>query len=47
MLLEFKLEMYSSLGLLVRYLRVLEKASYRTVKWVKYETEGGKYQIRY
>ncbi|CAN3372623.1 hypothetical protein DIURU_004883 [Diutina rugosa] len=47
MSLEFKLEMYSSSGLSVRYLRVSEKASYRTVKWVKYETEGGKYQIRY
>lgn len=47
MSLDFKLDLHLALGLLVRYLRVLEKTNYRTVKWVKYQTEGGKYQIRY
>lgn len=46
MQMEFKLDMYLALGLQVQYLRV-ENAGYRTVKWVKYESEGGRYEVRY
>lgn len=45
--LEFTIDMFSCSGLTVKYLRVQEKANYRTVKWVKYTTQSGSYDIRY
>ncbi|KAL6452701.1 apm2 AP-2 complex subunit mu [Candida maltosa Xu316] len=45
--LDFLLDMFSSSGLTVKYLRVQEKSNYRTVKWVKYSTKAGSYEIRY
>ncbi|ODV81999.1 clathrin adaptor, mu subunit [Suhomyces tanzawaensis NRRL Y-17324] len=44
---DFELEMFSSSGLAVKYLRVQEKSNYRTVKWVKYSTKAGSYEVRY
>ena len=44
--LDFSILMFTSSGLLVRYLKVFEKSGYKSVKWVKYETKGGTYQIR-
>ena len=38
--------MYTSSGLHVRYLKVTEKSSYKTIKWVRYVTKAGTYQIR-
>ena len=34
-------------GLLVRYLKVFEKSNYSSVKWVRYMTRAGSYEIRY
>ncbi|KAK6888519.1 AP-2 complex subunit mu [Candida tropicalis] len=45
--LDFLLDMFSSSGLTVKFLRVQEKSNYRTVKWVKYSTQAGSYEIRY
>lgn len=45
--LEFNLEMFNASGLTVKFLKVMEKAGYRTVKWVKYETQSGSYEFRY
>lgn len=45
--LDFFLDMFSSSGLTVKFLRVQEKNNYRTVKWVKYGTQSGSYEIRY
>lgn len=45
--LEFKLDMFNCSGLTVKFLKVMEKTGYRTVKWVKYETQSGSYEIRY
>lgn len=45
--LEFKLDMFSCSGLTVKFLKVQEKLNYRTVKWVKYCTQAGSYDIRY
>ncbi|CUM66743.1 uncharacterized protein PRCAT00004424001 [Priceomyces carsonii] len=45
--LEFVLDMFSCSGLTVKFLRVQEKTNYRTVKWVKYATYSGSYDIRY
>ena len=45
--LDFVVDMFSSSGLTVRYLKVLEKSNYKTVKWVRYTTQSGSYEIRY
>ena len=45
--LSFSLLMYTSSGMLVRYLSVFEKANYSSVKWVRYMTRAGSYEIRF
>ena len=45
--LSFNLLMFTSSGLLVRYLKVFEKSNYSSVKWVRYMTRAGNYEIRY
>lgn len=45
--LNFSLLMFTSSGLLVRYLKVFEKSNYSSVKWVRYMTKAGSYEIRY
>ncbi|KAK2737472.1 ap-2 complex subunit mu-1 [Colletotrichum kahawae] len=44
--LNFSLLMFTSSGLLVRYLKVFEKNNYSSVKWVRYMTRAGSYEIR-
>lgn len=44
--LEFQVPMFTSSGLHVRFLKVFEKASYQTTKWVRYITRAGEYQVR-
>lgn len=44
--LSFSLLMFTSSGLLVRYLKVFEKSNYSSVKWVRYMTRAGSYEIR-
>jgi AP-2 complex subunit mu-1 len=44
--LDFSLLMFTSSGLLVRYLKVFEKSNYGSVKWVRYMTRAGSYEIR-
>ena len=43
---DFQVIMFTSSGLLVRYLRVFEKSNYIPIKWVRYMTKAGSYQIR-
>jgi AP-2 complex subunit mu-1 len=45
--LNFSLLMFTSSGLLVRYLKVFEKSGYSSVKWVRYMTRAGSYEIRF
>jgi AP-2 complex subunit mu-1 len=45
--LTFSLLMFTSSGLLVRYLKVFEKSNYSSVKWVRYMTRAGSYEIRF
>lgn len=45
--LSFSLLMFTSSGLLVRYLKVFEKNNYSSVKWVRYMTRAGSYEIRF
>lgn len=43
---EFMVDMFASSGLGVTYLKIIERANYKTVKWVRYQTRAGHYQIR-
>ncbi|KAI4147183.1 MAG: hypothetical protein LQ340_005669 [Diploschistes diacapsis] len=43
----FSLLMFTASGLLVRYLKVFEKNNYSSVKWVRYMSKGGSYEIRF
>ena len=43
---DFQVIMFTGSGLLVRFLKVFEKSNYQTVKWVRYLTKAGSYQIR-
>jgi AP-2 complex subunit mu-1 len=44
---DFQVLMYTSSGLLVRFLKVFEKSNYNSAKWVRYLTKAnGSYQIR-
>ncbi|KAJ5894519.1 hypothetical protein N7495_006210 [Penicillium taxi] len=45
--LSFSILMFTSSGLLVRYLKVFEKSNYSSVKWVRYMTRAGSYEIRF
>jgi AP-2 complex subunit mu-1 len=39
--------MFTSSGLVVRFLKVFEKSNYHSIKWVRYLTKAsGTYQIR-
>jgi AP-2 complex subunit mu-1 len=39
--------MFTSSGLIVRFLKVFEKSNYHSIKWVRYLTKAsGTYQIR-
>lgn len=45
---DFQVLMFTSSGLIVRFLKVFEKSNYQSVKWVRYLTKAdGGYQIRF
>ncbi|KAI9500384.1 Mu homology domain-containing protein [Coemansia spiralis] len=44
--LDFQVLMFTASGLLVRFLKVFEKSDYQSVKWVRYMTKAGSYEIR-
>lgn len=46
MSMDFQIPMYSASGVQVRFLKVYEKSSYQTSRWVKYQTKSGEYQMR-
>lgn len=43
---DFQIPMHSASGVQVRFLKVYEKSSYQTSRWVKYQTKAGEYQMR-
>jgi len=43
---EFQVPMFTSSGLHVRFMKVFERSNYETIKWVRYMTRAGTYQIR-
>lgn len=45
---DFQVLMFTASGLIVRFLKVYEKSSYNSIKWVRYLTKAsGTYQIRF
>nr|KAJ3423182.1 hypothetical protein HK105_000997 [Polyrhizophydium stewartii] len=44
--LDFQVLMFTASGLMVRFLKIFEKSNYTSVKWVRYMTRAGSYQIR-
>ncbi|KAI8892917.1 Mu homology domain-containing protein [Globomyces pollinis-pini] len=45
--LDFQVIMFTASGLVVRFLKIFEKSNYQSVKWVRYMTKAGSYQIRF
>lgn len=43
---DFVIPMHSASGVQVRFLKVYEKSSYQTSRWVKYQTKAGEYQMK-
>lgn len=43
---DFQVPMFTASGLHVRFMKVFEKSQYETVKWVRYMSKAGQYQIR-
>lgn len=43
---DFQVLMFTASGLVVRFLKIFEKSNYNSVKWVRYMTKAGTYQIR-
>jgi AP-2 complex subunit mu-1 len=43
---EFQVPMFAASGLQVRYLKIVEKSNYNTIKWVRYITKNGECQHR-
>lgn len=44
---DFQVLMFTASGLIVRFLKVFEKSSYQSIKWVRYLTKAeGTYQVR-
>lgn len=43
---DFSVPMYAASGLQIRYLKVVEKSHYETIKWVRYLTKAGSFQYR-
>jgi len=43
---DFEVPMFTSSGLIIKYMKVVEKSHYQAVKWVRYVTRAGNYQYR-
>jgi len=43
---EFQVPMFTSSGLRVRFLSVIEKMGYKPTKWIRYVTKAGQYEQR-
>lgn len=44
---EFQVPMFASSGLKVTHLNVYERSGYKAIKWVRYVTRAGSYEIRF
>jgi AP-1 complex subunit mu len=43
---KFEIPYFTTSGIQVRYLTIIEKSGYQALPWVRYITQNGDYQIR-
>ncbi|KAJ3123874.1 hypothetical protein HK098_001574 [Nowakowskiella sp. JEL0407] len=43
---DFQVLMFTASGFMVRFLKIFEKSNYQSVKWVRYMTKAGSYQVK-
>jgi len=43
---EFQIPMFTSSGLRVRFLKIVDKSGYKPIKWIRYITKAGDFQFR-
>lgn len=43
---KFEIPYYTTSGIQVRYLKIIEKSGYQALPWVRYITQNGDYQVR-
>ena len=43
---KFEIPYFTTSGIQVRYLKIMEKSGYQALPWVRYITQNGDYQIR-
>lgn len=43
---KFEIPYFTTSGIQVRYLKIIEKSGYQALPWVRYITQNGDYQIR-
>uniref|UniRef100_A0A915E8A6 MHD domain-containing protein n=1 Tax=Ditylenchus dipsaci TaxID=166011 RepID=A0A915E8A6_9BILA len=42
----FEIPYFTTSGIQVRYLKIIEKSGYQALPWVRYITQNGDYQLR-
>ena len=43
---KYEIPYFTTSGIQVRYLKIIEKSGYQALPWVRYITQSGDYQIR-
>uniref|UniRef100_A0A0N5A9N9 MHD domain-containing protein n=1 Tax=Syphacia muris TaxID=451379 RepID=A0A0N5A9N9_9BILA len=43
---KFEIPYFTTSGIQVRYLKIIEKSGYQALPWVRYITQNGEYQLR-
>lgn len=43
---KFEIPYFTTSGIQVRYLKIIEKSGYQALPWVRYITQNGDYQLR-
>lgn len=43
---KFEIPYFTTSGIQVRYLKIIEKSGYQALPWVRYITQNGDYQVR-
>jgi len=43
---KFEIPYFTTSGIQVRYLKIVEKSGYQALPWVRYITQNGDYQLR-
>ena len=43
---QFQIPMFTSTGMRIRFLKIVERSGYQATKWVRYITKNGQYHVR-